>query len=276
MLKNLFHKKISSDKLITISFILWILSIAVFFLLIYFEGSSNNSGGFGNAIGITILLGVLFFLFMILGILFDIRDKNLVRNLVSKSNFSFTKVVTILIFLSISGVVGSLIYQGNINRKKELLQLEKEIAQMKLESNQRIVSPTTPPTNQPQIIQQTQPAVTPKTTTPKERKRVPFVDTSGTRLKSQTYYCYEDRVNELGRTLDKIESERLDVTFCFDDLRNDWQSCLSSCDMYDFDCKNECSDDYNKVLDNDPCEEDAEDVEEAVEKYWKLVSEICP
>jgi len=277
MFRNLFRKKVSGSSVTKVSFFLWLLSIAVFFLFIYFENISKNS--YGNAIGITILVGVLFFILMLFSYLFEDRNKNIVGGLIKeekKRNFSFTKTAVALVFLVLLGVVGSFIYQGNIQRKKELLLLEKEIEQLKYSERQS----TTNPTNQPQVVQQTQPVVTQKTA-PAERQKVAYTDKTGTQLANQTFYCYADRVNELNSLVYKIEKERLDVDSCFFDMSIKYDNCSRDCDVDEngsiLPCLDKCEDKYggDRAYD-ETCKDESEDVENAVDKYWQLVYEICP
>lgn len=166
MFRNLFRQKYSPRKFTKTSFFLWLLSIVVFFLFLYLESVSKKSDIYGNALGITILVGVISFIFTLVGFLFEGKDKNIVGDLIKeerKRNFSSAKIIVALVFLVL---VGNYIHQSNIKSKKELLLLEKEINELKYETNKQNALPTTstqvqqqPTTPQQVVVQDTDPII---------------------------------------------------------------------------------------------------------------------
>jgi hypothetical protein len=168
-------------------------------------------------------------------------------------------------------IVFSLLFAYSLGRAKESANKQTNTPEI---SPTPTIIPTPTPTQEkpmePKVINQ-QPVNTPALTPEPEIKKVSYTTTQASF--NGTFYCYENRVNELSRQERNIEVKELESSVCFSSQQILYDQCVNRCinEVQDFDCIGDCK---KKTL--DICLPKAEEVGKEREKLNTLIQEICP
>lgn len=206
-------------------------------------------------------------------------------------------IIVAAVFLIVGGG-GVVVYQSqkqerieNEALKQEIESLRQTVGVQQDEESTEITSPTstpvgntiTPTTNQVQSqtssaaknpVPKTDPA--PVKSTETVRNKVQYKTTS---LKNNgTYYCFEDRVNELPPLEAKAQNAIRDYAQCWADQKEDYQICSNNC--YDTTAANSSDRDQCVNKCGEATDATCKRSGDAITKYNKQVSdllkEICP
>lgn len=136
-------------------------------------------------------------------------------------------------------------------------------------------SPPASATIAPQVIYKNNPAVV-LPTQPVARKRVSYIVTqSGAYYKNGTYYCFEDRVNELAQIESKIKACDAKGDSCGYKAETDGKNCTANCPTADVDAYSACS---KSCYDNaySGCVSEGQECGNLRKELVNKIYEICP
>lgn len=89
-----------------------------------------------------------------------------------------------------------------------------------------------------------------------------------------TYYCYEDKVNEISRYEQSIELKQYEADACNDTVSYEAKNCSSSCTNSDYDLMSDCIN--NCYSSNTKCKSLNEEVGNMRRNLYVLLSKYCP
>lgn len=220
------------------------------------------------------------------------------RAILAQNGFAIIPLIIVAAVFLVVGGGGVAVYQTQKQERAENDALKQEIESLKQtaevqqdKENIEITLPTSAPTEKttaPVANQAgSQASSTVKSSVPKAvsesvksteatRNKVQYKTTS---LKNNgTYYCFEDRVNELPPLEAKAQNAIRDYAQCWADQKEDYQICLNNCydstsaNSSDRDqCVNKCGEATDRA-----CKKSGDEITKYNKQISDLLKEICP
>jgi len=251
-----------------LSGIVWILTIIVFIGIIKLGIDGYSPNYFGTVLIIDVIVGFVAFALSI--ILYATRDSKLSRtkhrSFKQKKSNNRSEDFTIKINKNILILLANLLLTSGI-----ITYGYNKIAHLISTNNLQNAKPAPTPIDSitPVVVKPspTIKIVKPKST-PKPIKKVPITIDDGGGLTKGTFYCFEDKVNELASLQNEIRIKQDLSDMCYRSHENEILSCMNDCGSDDS-CKHNCTEPFLQQCGN-------YDVGNLRKELLSKVYEYCP